>query len=152
MSFLGPVTRSATSSSARTTSRSCGAPLNGSTREAIVTRVARLGFEVRVELTLDDDGVGWTCPPGRRYGRSVNQREGAVSPTVSDSELKARHRAMWASGDYPSMVETFLLPLGPRLVEACGIGPGMSVLDVAAGTGNASIPAAQAGATSRPAT
>ena len=66
--------------------------------------------------------------------------------SVSDSELKARHRAMWASGDYPSMVETFLLPLGPRLVEACGIGPGMSVLDVASGTGNAAIPAARAGA------
>ena len=65
----------------------------------------------------------------------------------ADSELKARHRAMWASGDYPGMVETFLLPLGPKLVEACGIGPGMSVLDVAAGTGNASIPAAKAGAT-----
>jgi SAM-dependent methyltransferase len=53
---------------------------------------------------------------------------------------------MWASGDYPGMVETFLLPLGPRLVEACGIGPGMRVLDVGAGTGNASLPAAQAGA------
>jgi SAM-dependent methyltransferase len=53
---------------------------------------------------------------------------------------------MWASGDYPSMVETFLLPLGPRLVEACGIGSGMRVLDVAAGTGNASIPAAERGA------
>src|SRR4051812_25590455 len=63
-----------------------------------------------------------------------------------DAELKARHRAMWASGDYPSMVETFLLPLGPRLVEACGIVPGMHVLDVGAGTGNASIPAAQRGA------
>jgi len=44
------------------------------------------------------------------------------------------------------MVETFLLPLGPRLVEACQIEPGMRVLDVAAGTGNASIPAAQRGA------
>jgi SAM-dependent methyltransferase len=66
--------------------------------------------------------------------------------STADTELKARHRAMWASGDYPSMVETFLLPLGPRLVEACGIGPGMRVLDVAAGTGNASIPAAQLGA------
>src|SRR6476619_7658773 len=65
---------------------------------------------------------------------------------VHDVELKARHRAMWATGDYPSMVETFLLPLGPRLVEACGIGPGMRVLDVAAGTGNASIPAAKTGA------
>jgi SAM-dependent methyltransferase len=69
-----------------------------------------------------------------------------MSSTTPDTELKARHRKMWASGDYPSMVETFLLPLGPRLVEACGIGPGMSVLDVAAGTGNASIPAAKAGA------
>jgi SAM-dependent methyltransferase len=69
-----------------------------------------------------------------------------MSAAVPDSELKARHRAMWASGDYPSMVETFLLPLGPRLVEACGVGAGMSVLDVAAGTGNASIPAAERGA------
>jgi SAM-dependent methyltransferase len=65
---------------------------------------------------------------------------------VPDAELKARHRKMWASGDYPAMVETFLLPLGPRLVEACGIESGMKVLDVAAGTGNASIPAAERGA------
>lgn len=62
------------------------------------------------------------------------------------SELKMRHRAIWASGDYASMVETFLLPLGPRLVDAAGIGPGMRVLDVAAGTGNASLPAAARGA------
>ena len=41
-----------------------------------------------------------------------------MSAAVPNPELKARHRAMWASGDYPSMVETFLLPLGPRLVEA----------------------------------
>jgi SAM-dependent methyltransferase len=65
----------------------------------------------------------------------------------ANSELKAKHRSMWASGDYPSMVETFLLPLGPRLVEACELGSGMRVLDVAAGTGNASIPAAASGAT-----
>jgi SAM-dependent methyltransferase len=69
-----------------------------------------------------------------------------LSSPVSDVELKSRHRAMWASGDYPSMVETFLLPLGPRLVEACQVGPGMRVLDVAAGTGNASLPAAERGA------
>jgi SAM-dependent methyltransferase len=62
------------------------------------------------------------------------------------SELKTRHRAMWASGDYPAMVETWLLPLGPRLVGASGIRPGMRVLDVAAGTGNASLPAAARGA------
>lgn len=65
----------------------------------------------------------------------------------ANGELKARHRSMWASGDYPSMVETFLLPLGPQLVEAAGITPGKRVLDVAAGTGNAAIPAAATGAT-----
>jgi SAM-dependent methyltransferase len=69
-----------------------------------------------------------------------------LTSAPSESELKARHRAMWASGDYPSMVETFLLPLGPRLVDACAIGPDMRVLDVAAGSGNASIPAAERGA------
>jgi len=53
---------------------------------------------------------------------------------------------MWASGDYPAMVETWLTPLGSRLVEAAGITTGQRVLDVAAGTGNASIPAAQRGA------
>jgi SAM-dependent methyltransferase len=69
-----------------------------------------------------------------------------TSPAATLPDLKTRHRAMWASGDYPSMVETFLLPLGPRLVSASNIGPGQRVLDVAAGTGNASIPAALRGA------
>ena len=66
--------------------------------------------------------------------------------TTDDTALKAKHRTMWASGSYPTMVETFLLPLGPRLVEAIGIGPGDTVLDVASGTGNAALPAARAGA------
>jgi SAM-dependent methyltransferase len=74
---------------------------------------------------------------------ATSPRETLAGP---DAELKARHAKMWASGSYPTMVETFLLPLGPRLVAACGIGPGQRVLDVAAGTGNAAIPAAQAGA------
>jgi SAM-dependent methyltransferase len=69
-----------------------------------------------------------------------------ASITDADRDLKARHRAMWASGDYPSMVETFLTPLGPRLTRACRIGAGTRVLDVAAGTGNAAVPAARAGA------
>ena len=66
--------------------------------------------------------------------------------TPQGDDLKARHRRMWAGGDYPRMVETFLLPVGSRLVEAAGITAGVRVLDVAAGTGNASIPAAQRGA------
>ena len=66
--------------------------------------------------------------------------------TTTDAELKSRHRTMWAMGDYPRMVETFLLPVGERLVEAAGVTAGHRVLDVAAGTGNAAIPAARTGA------
>ena len=70
----------------------------------------------------------------------------AMTAIHDDAALKSRHRAMWASGDYPKMVETFLFPLGPRLVDAAGIGTGDHVLDVATGTGNAAIPAARRGA------
>ena len=66
--------------------------------------------------------------------------------TDADRALKARHRAMWALGDYPSLAADLLPPLGTALVEACGVGPGDRVLDVAAGSGNVAIPAAATGA------
>lgn len=66
--------------------------------------------------------------------------------TEADRELKKKHRAMWASGDYPALADELLLELGAVLVEACGIKPRQRVLDVAAGTGNAAIPAAMMGA------
>ena len=69
-----------------------------------------------------------------------------MTTTAAVPDLKARHRTMWASGDYPLMVDTFLLPVGQRLADALPITPGVRVLDVAAGTGNASVPAAQRGA------
>ncbi len=69
-----------------------------------------------------------------------------ASASVTDRELAAKHRAMWATGDYPKLAAELVAPLGPVLVEAAGIGPGDRVLDVAAGTGNAAIPAALAGA------
>ncbi|WIM94660.1 methyltransferase domain-containing protein [Actinoplanes oblitus] len=64
---------------------------------------------------------------------------------MTDTELKSKHRAMWASGDYPAVAD-LVAPLGPALVEAAGIGPGQRVLDVGAGTGNAALPAARTGA------
>jgi len=64
-----------------------------------------------------------------------------------DRELKAKHRALWASGDYPAVAAELIPELGPELVRAAGIKPGDRVLDVAAGSGNAAIPAAEAGAT-----
>ena|SRR3712207_4170202 len=61
---------------------------------------------------------------------------------ATETELRARHRAMWASEDCSRMVDTFLLPLGPPLVDACDIVARARGLDVAAGPGNASLPAA----------
>ncbi|SOX53485.1 class I SAM-dependent methyltransferase [Mycobacterium ahvazicum] len=62
-------------------------------------------------------------------------------------DLAATHRAIWALGDYALMAEEVMAPLGPILVAATGIGPGTRVLDVAAGSGNISLPAAKTGAT-----
>ncbi|WP_395658557.1 class I SAM-dependent methyltransferase [Nocardioides sp.] len=53
---------------------------------------------------------------------------------------------LWALGDYHAVATDLIGPLGHRLVEATGIDGGQRVLDVAAGTGNASVPAARAGA------
>lgn len=64
----------------------------------------------------------------------------------ADRALKAKHRALWASGNYASVAAELIPALGPELVNSCAIKPGDRVLDVAAGTGNASIPAAVAGA------
>ncbi|MFD4422126.1 class I SAM-dependent methyltransferase [Agromyces sp. NPDC058484] len=65
----------------------------------------------------------------------------------ADRELKTRHRAMWASGDYPTLATDLIWELGPRVVAAADIRPGERVLDVGAGSGNAAIPAALRGAT-----
>jgi SAM-dependent methyltransferase len=66
--------------------------------------------------------------------------------TLVLNDLKTRHRAMWAAGDYPAVVTDLVSELGPVLVAACRVGAGDRVLDVAAGDGNAAIPAAEAGA------
>ena len=66
--------------------------------------------------------------------------------TDADVALKTKHRAMWALGDYPTVAAEMIPELGEAIVKACGIGPGDRVLDVGAGSGNAAIPAALAGA------
>jgi SAM-dependent methyltransferase len=61
-------------------------------------------------------------------------------------EVKQKHRAMWALGDYPAVAHDIVAPLGEVLVDACLVTTGDRVLDVAAGTGTVAIPAAEAGA------
>jgi SAM-dependent methyltransferase len=74
-------------------------------------------------------------------GRMATRNE---ADTVDDE--KATARAMWALGDYHRFAKQTVWDVGPVLVAACGIGAGQRVLDVAAGSGNVALRAAEAGA------
>lgn len=65
---------------------------------------------------------------------------------TGDRALATKNRAAWASGDYSSVATELFASLGPALVGAVRIRPGDYVLDVAAGSGNAAIAAAEVGA------
>ena len=58
---------------------------------------------------------------------------------------KHRARAAWAAGDYDRVAD-LIWEVGEVIVERVGVGPYEDVLDLACGTGNAAIRAAQAGA------
>src|SRR4051812_7319001 len=60
--------------------------------------------------------------------------------------VKTKHHAMWALGNYDNVASEVVHGVGRRIVELAGITSGQRVLDVAAGSGNASIPAARTGA------
>lgn len=60
--------------------------------------------------------------------------------------LKDRARFVWSLGDYRKVAEVFM-PAANRVVAAGGVGPGMHVADVGAGTGNLAVIAAETGAT-----
>jgi len=70
-------------------------------------------------------------PAAAAYGR-------AVETTTA--------QGMWGLGDYGRFATELVWSVGPVVVEACGIAPGQRVLDVAAGSGNVAIRAAEAGA------
>jgi len=93
--------------------------------------------------TCDDvTAAVWWTDGGLSY---PSKSEDAVAATAEIQALKEAHRKTWASGDYPRVAE-LVTDVGERIVERGGVKPGSWVLDVAAGTGNASIPAARAGA------
>src|SRR3954466_6433485 len=56
------------------------------------------------------------------------------------TEIKARQQAMWASGDF-AVIGSTLQIVGELLCEAVDLRAGESVLDVAAGNGNATLAA-----------
>lgn len=65
--------------------------------------------------------------------------------SVELDAIKARHRAMWAAGDYPDIAKT-INPVSAEVVEALAITGDDDVLDVATGSGNAALFAAARGA------
>src|SRR5262245_59910075 len=65
-----------------------------------------------------------------------------ISPELT--ELKSRMKATWMAGDF-GQVASINVKAGEDFVSRLEIGAGSSVLDVACGTGNSTIPAAKKG-------
>ena len=74
------------------------------------------------------------CPP-------ISRPTGSAS-TLDLSAIKTRQQAMWASGDF-AVIGTTLQIVGETLCETADVRAGRTVLDVAAGNGNAALAAAR---------
>jgi SAM-dependent methyltransferase len=61
------------------------------------------------------------------------------------NEAQEQARKLWSSGDYPSAMRV-IASVGPLVVDRAGVAGDDVVLDVACGSGNATIPAAKIGA------
>src|SRR5215218_6283672 len=59
--------------------------------------------------------------------------------------FKDNQRRLWSAGDYSVTARRFE-GVARELAAACGLGPGMRALDVAAGTGNGALAIAACGA------
>jgi ubiquinone/menaquinone biosynthesis C-methylase UbiE len=68
-----------------------------------------------------------------------------IASVFEMTNLKARLKATWMSGNYDRIAQVIAAG-GAEFISRLQIRPGSRVLDVACGTGNLSIPAAQAGA------
>jgi 2-polyprenyl-3-methyl-5-hydroxy-6-metoxy-1,4-benzoquinol methylase len=65
--------------------------------------------------------------------------------------MKEIQKFMWSLGDYGQIARITEVASG-KLAEACGIAPGMAVLDVAAGNGNFAVLPPDGGQASLPPT
>jgi len=66
-----------------------------------------------------------------------------ASPDLA--QLKAGMKAAWMTGDF-GQIANFIAPEGEHFISRLNLKPGVTVLDIACGTGNTAIPAARAGA------
>jgi SAM-dependent methyltransferase len=78
---------------------------------------------------------------------TIHEEETMGTPTLTEvAEIKQRARASWAAGDFPAIAKMQLWSVGPVVVDAAHVSADDDVLDVACGTGNAAIRAAERGA------
>jgi SAM-dependent methyltransferase len=90
--------------------------------------------------------LGFRAPPTEEELVTTTSTTQPATTTDEDRALKAKHAAMWASGNYPAVAGEVVGALGGTLVETLDVQRGQRVLDVAAGTGTSAIPAARRGA------
>jgi ubiquinone/menaquinone biosynthesis C-methylase UbiE len=81
---------------------------------------------------------------GYKWHTGATERQPRRKEMAADDVAPAR--AVWRLGEYHRFAREQLWEIGPVVVAACGISPGQRVLDVAAGSGNVAIRAAEAGA------
>jgi SAM-dependent methyltransferase len=67
-----------------------------------------------------------------------------TAATLDLGAVKRRQQATWASGDYAE-IATLIVPVAERLADAADLRAGVTVLDVACGSGNAALAAARLG-------
>lgn len=77
---------------------------------------------------------------------TTTETRGPSNHADADREYKAGVRTVWAMGDYHAFAKELVWELGDVLVQQAGVRSGQRVLDVATGTGNVALRAAQAGA------
>jgi ubiquinone/menaquinone biosynthesis C-methylase UbiE len=73
---------------------------------------------------------------------ATKQATPLTAPAPDYEAIKAKQRATWATGDYGRIGVTLQI-VGEELCESAGVSAADRVLDVAAGTGNASLAAAR---------
>lgn len=68
-----------------------------------------------------------------------------MNNTINIDAIKANQKAAWMAGDF-GVIAKSVDSHAREFIESCGVTPGMRVLDVACGSGNAALHAARAGA------
>src|SRR6266536_4218770 len=85
----------------------------------------------------------------RSFGRADERRPRRTTMNATAlgelAQIPEGERRAWAAGDFPEIAQRTLWAVGARIVQRLDVRPGEEVLDVACGTGNAALRAAQAG-------